>query len=796
MMKLELTVDGLTVPPEKLDRKVEYDLTDSGARVLWLLESLCGKWPGSILQLTRKQLQELQSMAGEDLIFRPHDGKDLLSADAPILSILSREEPNPMPLDEAKESTQGSPRGGSSGKSPETRKRPAAEERSRATPGTIDGSEHFLAIQLPSTEHSAYSEIRERLKTDRFKLEPSNRKWWLRDRLQVLEFLAAYGKKIEAVWGLVPTGNYRERTAKIRFLEPKIEVNPAESLDGDFLVTVGWNGVSDTERREAVRMGSGHIDKKDKIFLVDPDGLAKAKEWSRRAAPWLSQGGGQYQIPAGALSDAEDMLAEIEPEWVSPSEWKASVRRLNDPDAVELPGLPDSLGARLRGYQKVGVGWFWNLHRERLGGILADEMGLGKTVQSLGLIGCAVGVGEEKPSLVVCPASLVENWVREAAEFLPAVRAHGYHGASRDLDFSRLGGKDLLVTSYGTLRADRALFLKTNFATIIADEAQFFKNPSTETARVMRSLQADSRFALTGTPIENAISDLEGIGRFALPGILRSGRGTSARSPDQTPTLVRPYLLRRTKAEVLKDLPEKWESRRFVGLSEAQEELYRSIQVRTESTLSRLRSSGAKQGQLTAELWKELLRLRQVVAEPRILDADLPRETSAKSNGLMEILAEVRDGGGRMLVFSSFTQTLSWLRTDLEADGVPYCYLDGSTRNRQQIVDQFNGDDSIPVFLLSLKAGGTGLNLTGADTVVHYDPWWNPAAQAQATDRAHRIGQTRKVQSIQLIGAGTVEEKVIRLQDEKRGLLAALFDGAEQSDSVLDFETLESLLKE
>ena len=149
-----------------------------------------------------------------------------------------------------------------------------------------------------------------------------------------------------------------------------------------------------------------------------------------------------------------------------------------------------------------------------------------------------------------------------------------------------------------------------------------------------------------------------------------------------------------------------------------------------------------------------------------------------------------------MLVFSSFTQTLSWLRTDLEADGVPYCYLDGSTRNRQQIVDQFNGDDSIPVFLLSLKAGGTGLNLTGADTVVHYDPWWNPAAQAQATDRAHRIGQTRKVQSIQLIGAGTVEEKVIRLQDEKRGLLAALFDGAEQSDSVLDFETLESLLKE
>jgi len=802
VVKLELRVGSGTVAPEKLDRTAGYRFSEGAARVLWMLANWCGRWPGSLLQLSAGRLDELRVAAGAEPVFSLHGAEEPLPPQSESLLWIAgraRRELNggDKPAAALREPAEGGKkaarafRGESSGGAP------------AATPGTIDGSEHFLAIGLPSREHSAYGEVRERVKADRFKLEPSNRKWWLRDRQRVLEFLARYGKDIESRWGLKPTDNFRTRTAKIRHLEPEISVEPIRGKGGEFAVSVDWRGASESEVRDAVREGKSHIESGKRIYLVDPEKVGKVRRLREKVraaggspdpSPAFPEADGRFRIGARALPDVDETLAEIDPGWVSPDAWRESVRRLHDPDAVELPELPDSLGPRLRGYQKIGVGWFWNLHRSGLGGLLADEMGLGKTVQSLGLIGCLANSAERKPALVVCPASLVENWVREAREFLPGIRAHAYRGTSRDLDFSGLGANDLLVTSYGTLRADRALFLKTGFSTIIADEAQHFKNPSTETARVMRGLRGDSRFALTGTPIENSITDLAGIGRFALPAIFGGRRSAADADPETTLARTRPYLLRRTKAEVLTDLPEKWETRRYVALSEPQQALYQEIRAKTERRLFALRSSGAKGGRMTAELWTELLRLRQATAEPRILDPGLPREASAKAEGLLEIIGEAMDGGSRLLVFSQFTQTLGWLRQDLEAGGIDYCYLDGSTRNRQALVDRFNEDASIPVFLLSLKAGGTGLNLTGADTVVHYDPWWNPAAEAQATDRAHRIGQTRKVQSIQLIGTGTVEEKVVRMQEEKRALLGDLFE-SEGRSSVMDLEALMGLVE-
>ncbi|MGE9291799.1 MAG: DEAD/DEAH box helicase [Puniceicoccales bacterium] len=800
VVKLELRVDGESIAPENLDRGAGYSFSEGAAKVLWMLENWCGRWPGSILQLSTERLQELRTMAAGEPIFKMHGSDEPLQAfSEPLLWI----------AEQARKSKDGKPASAPTRKAavpkatPERSGSRRAPERSLITPGTIDGSEHYLAIQLPSPDHSAYEEIRERVKADRFKLEPSNRKWWLRERGRVLEFLAKFGEDIEHRWRLKPTENFRKRMTKIRTLEPKISVKARGKDSGEYTVSVDWKGASEEEVYDAVRKGKSHVESGKRIYLVNPrkvEEVKQLKEKVRAASGALdpfatfSESNGKFRVKGEALPVVEETLAEIDPEWVSPDEWRESVRRLRDPDAVEIPDLPDSVGSRLRGYQKIGVAWFWNLHQNHLGGLLADEMGLGKTVQSLGLIG-TLAKTTAKPALVICPASLVENWVRETNEFLPTTKAHGYHGASRNLDFGSLDGRDLIITSYGTLRADRALFLKAEFSTIIADEAQHFKNPSTETARVIRRLQGESRFALTGTPIENSIADLAGIGRFALPTLFSGKRPTAKLDVERTMAQVRPYLLRRTKAEVLSDLPEKWESRRFVALTEAQQKLYREIRTMTEQRLYALRASGAKSGRLTAELWTELLRLRQATAEPRILDPDLPREASAKSEGLREIIEEAIDGGSRMLVFSQFTQTLGWLRKDLEKDGIPYCYLDGSTRNRQDLVDRFNADDSIPVFLLSLKAGGTGLNLTGADIVVHYDPWWNPAAEAQATDRAHRIGQTKKVQSIKLIGTGTVEEKVLQMQDEKRELLGSLFEGEGGSESVMNLEALMELVE-
>tara|TARA_R100000027_G_scaffold43940_2_gene33056 strand:+ start:5679 stop:8207 length:2529 start_codon:yes stop_codon:yes gene_type:complete len=800
MVKLELQVDSDQIVPERLDRGCGYSFSEGAARVLWMLENWCGRWPGSLLQLSLERLSVLLEMAGDESIFRMHGKDGFLAKDSSPLRWIADRAAGAVA---AKKKTEVAKKVVSK----ETRRRRPEEERMVSSAGTIDGSEHFLAIELPSREHSAYEEVRERVKMDRFKLEPSNRKWWLRDRTRVLEFLALYGDDIESRWRLKPTENFVKRTKKIRPLEPKIRVDAVAGDSGEFSVSLDWKGTTEKEVEAAVRKGDCFIESGKKILLVNPKKVADARrlqEKARGAGEGAQLFGVQekgrtsrkVRVKGPALSAIEEALVELDPDWVSPAAWKESVQRLQNPDRVELPDLPSELASRLRGYQKVGVAWFWNLHRNGLGGLLADEMGLGKTVQSLGLLGGLANSENAKVSLVVCPASLVENWVREAGEFLPGIQAHAYHGASRNLDFDRLGSGEIVVTSYGTLRADRALFLKTEFATIIADEAQNFKNPGTETARVMRQLQAESRFALTGTPIENSVTDLVGIGQFALPGILGGRRMRATSDREIILGKVKPYLLRRTKSEVLTDLPEKWESRRFVSLSDAQKKLYEQIRRTTEQSLFRIRAAGGKGGRMTAELWKELLRLRQATAEPRILDETLPREASAKAEGLMEILAETIDSGSRALVFSQFTQTLGWLRKDLEAEGISYCYLDGSTRNRQDLVDRFNEDSSIPVFLLSLKAGGTGLNLTGADTVIHYDPWWNPAAEAQATDRAHRIGQTRKVQSIKLIGAGTVEEKVLRMQDEKRGLLADLFETEGESKSIMDWDSLVDLLED
>jgi SNF2 family DNA or RNA helicase len=439
----------------------------------------------------------------------------------------------------------------------------------------------------------------------------------------------------------------------------------------------------------------------------------------------------------------------------------------------------------------------------------------------------AVNPSGESVSLVVAPASLLENWRRECVRFAPQLRVFVHHGDQRLASPAAFAAYNLVITSYGTLARDQSLFVDVGFATIIADEAQHIKNRRSQNAAALRALRAHARFLLTGTPLENSLVDLRSLFDFLLPGYLTrvpAGiRGDDrAWFDDRLRAQTAPYILRRTKKAVAPELPEKLEHVIWCELTPAQAKLYRDTQESSERALFDLEASGASESRLKFAALTQLLRLRQICCDPRLIStsstADGEHEgdsiqssdnrattaappkaftDSAKLEAFNELISQAVDDGHRVLVFSQFTSLLALLRAELDAQQLTHCYLDGSmpARARQAEVDRFQSSTDIPLFLLSLKAGGTGLNLTGADTVVHFDPWWNPAAEAQATDRAHRIGQTRVVTSYKLIAAGTVEEKVLALQAEKRALLAGVFEASDAAAAKLSLGDLKELLK-
>jgi SNF2 family DNA or RNA helicase len=538
----------------------------------------------------------------------------------------------------------------------------------------------------------------------------------------------------------------------------------------------------------------------------------------------------------------QELVEELVPGYQPPAAWRRRAEALRQLATLPPAPVPIWFAATLRPYQQLGVAWLWHLYRHELGGILADEMGLGKTAQALALLSALrVGGGGGKPeqpsapgpggeeggrspalpsfSLVVCPASLVENWRREAARFAPQLRVFVHHGASR-LPFPASGGRpgtvsvaeafDVVVTSYGTLARDAERFADIPLAVLVADEAQHVKNRRTQNARALRSLDARARFLLTGTPVENSLDDLRALFEILLPGFLEPRPSAAAaaagfRSGEQRAWFderlrkqTAPYILRRTKQAVAPELPEKIEQIIWCEPTPAQGALYREWQERSERELFDLEAGGASESALRLATLTQLLRLRQICCDPRLVaGAASAAADSAKLGAFFELLEEAVDDGHRLLVFSQFTSLLGLLRAALDAQGLAYCYLDGSmsARLRQAEVDRFNASGGgVPVFLISLKAGGTGLNLTGADTVVHFDPWWNPAAEAQATDRAHRIGQTRVVTSYKLICSGTVEEKVLALQDRKRALLADVFEASDAVNARLGLGDLRELL--
>ncbi|HZP59551.1 MAG TPA: DEAD/DEAH box helicase, partial [Opitutaceae bacterium] len=651
-------------------------------------------------------------------------------------------------------------------------------------PMLVDGSEHFLAIALPAREHPSHAAALDLLKNHGFVLEPSNRKWWLRDRHKTLSFLAEHGARLRDGFGARFTPNFQKNTAGVRPAE--IVCETASAGEG-FDVTVGLKVGTAPEAavREAVAAGRNYVEADGGVFLIDPEKIRRVGEAQRALAGSAGLAGARqkHRIGAERAAEVEEILAELAPGFQPPEEWRVRTEALRNLSKLTPAPLLAGLEARLRLYQRLGAAWLWHLHRLGLGGILADEMGLGKTVQALVLVAAVRGeaAAAGAPSLVVCPASLIENWKREAARFTPELRVLIHHGADRIAEAAGLAAWDLVITSYGTLTRDREMFAAIEFACVVGDEAQHIKNRRSQNAQALRSLRARGRFLLTGTPVENSLDDLRSLFEFLMPGYIE-GVPAGARGDERAwfdgrlRAKAAPYILRRTKRAVASELPEKIEQVTWCEFTAPQAALYRALQERFERELIDLEASGAGEGRLQLAALTQLLRLRQVCCDPRLVAGGAgeagkggdgaegtPFDGSAKLEAFRELLAEAVDDGHRILVFSQFTSLLALLRRELESQGVAHCYLDGSMSRpaRQAEIDRFQGGAEVPVFLLSLKAGGTGLNLTAADTVIHFDPWWNPAVEAQATDRAHRIGQSRVVTSYKLVCAGTVEEKVL-----------------------------------
>ncbi len=512
---------------------------------------------------------------------------------------------------------------------------------------------------------------------------------------------------------------------------------------------------------------------------------------------------GRLRLPKLRVAE---LLGDTTWRWHGQEALQELATRLKSFQGIRKAEMPKGLAGELRPYQAEGVSWLQFLREFELGGILADDMGLGKTVQTLAHLLIEKEAGRmDKPSLIVAPTSLMTNWRREAEKFAPDLKVLVLHGLDRKQEFDKIAKHDLVITSYPLLPRDEREHLKHEYHYIILDEAQFIKNPKTTYAQTACILKARHRLCLTGTPMENHLGELWSIFNFLLPGFLGDETRFNAtfRRPiekgghdERRKVLARrvaPFLLRRRKAEVVKELPPKTEIVQNVELEGAQRDLYETVRLTMQK---KVRDEIAKKGMSRSHIiiLDALLKLRQICCDPRLVKLPSAKKVkeSAKLEMLMDLLPEMIDEGRRILVFSQFTSMLALIEEALTARKIKYVMLTGDTTDRATPVDRFQKGE-VPVFLLSLKAGGTGLNLTAADTVIHYDPWWNPAVENQATDRAHRIGQSKNVFVYKLMTVGTVEEKIAQMQARKRELVEGLFSEDRKQGVQLTSEDLDVL---
>jgi superfamily II DNA or RNA helicase len=541
--------------------------------------------------------------------------------------------------------------------------------------------------------------------------------------------------------------------------------------------------VSRDELARCLAEGKKYVRLDDGSFAAfDP---VNVKAMLEREVELMMAAGKNGRFPLSQAGRLQELLGHAS-EALVPATTKDLFKKLQSIDEIEAAKKPRGLKGTLRPYQEQGLSWLKFIHDIGSGGVLADDMGLGKTLQTIALL---LSVKQEEKSvkaLIVAPTSVVTNWVREIERFAPTLTVALWHGQQRKEQQDELETADVIITSYALLRRDEEMLKELDLTYAILDEAQHIKNPMSATAAAAKRLRAKRRLALTGTPIENRLSEIWSIFDFVSPGLLgplnkfeerfaRPIADGDHKTAARLRATIHPFILRRTKSEVAKDLPEKIEMDQICDLAGEQKSLYtqvvREVRAQIMGDVERLGVSGAH-----IQILAGLTRLRQAACDPRLLG--LPRpfsdEDSGKLIALRELVEECEAGGHKVLVFSQFVTMLQLIKNALDKDGITYEYLDGSTKDRPERVDRFQSDPGCTVFLISLKAGGTGLNLTAADTVIHFDPWWNPAVEDQATDRAHRIGQTKVVTAYRLVAAGTIEEKILQLKAKKRELVSSV----------------------
>lgn len=547
----------------------------------------------------------------------------------------------------------------------------------------------------------------------------------------------------------------------------------------------------------AARSGDKLVKLGDGTFGVLPD------EWLAQYGLLAALGdadGDQIKFSKKQVGLLDALLATI-PEATWDESFTKLRAELDEFNGIKPAKPPKEFVGELRHYQEDGLGWLGFLRRFGFGGCLADDMGLGKTVQLLAMLQQRKSEDIKLPSLVVVPRSLIFNWVSEAQKFTPGLRVLDHSGAQRSIPKDGFKEYDIVLSTYGTIRRDAAELKDIAFDYVVLDEAQAIKNNQSESAKAVRLLKSDYRLALSGTPVQNHMGELWSLFEFLNPGLLGaasafktiSGGSVDNSARDTLGKALRPFILRRTKAQVAPELPDKLEQTLVCELDREQRKLYNELREHYRANLlTQVDQQGI--GKSKMQILEALLRLRQAACHPGLIDKKRVDESSAKLDALVPQLEEVLEEDHKALVFSQFTSFLSILRKKLDHRGIVYEYLDGKTTDRQARVRRFQNDPDCKLFLISLKAGGLGLNLTAAEYVFLLDPWWNPAVEQQAIDRTHRIGQTRQVFAYRLIAKDTVEEKVLELQKAKRALADAIITADNSLISSMGREELEMLL--
>lgn len=613
------------------------------------------------------------------------------------------------------------------------------------------------------------------------------------------DFLVHMLPRLESLLEVFATSAVKVRIRPVS-APPKVSLALGERTDW-LELSFRLDGISDQEIREVIEA----LETKRKYYRL-PDGalmpldnaaFQDIVQLMNEAGPFLpsEKGGSSFRLPVARglqILDAERFgnLVLVE------DDIGKMVNLLRHPEEMSAQ-IPAPLAPLLREYQVIGFQWMNVLAAYGFGGILADDMGLGKTLQSIAFLLSKLDDirSQRLPALIVAPASLIYNWRNELLRFAPDIRCVIIDGAKPDRVrlLRDMEENDVLITSYPLLRMDIELFADTSFHTLILDEAQSFKNYATQTAKAVKSLQARHRFALTGTPIENSLEELWSIYDAVFPALFQSRSRFNDLSREQVARMIRPFMLRRLKSDVLKELPEKIESLQSSVLLPEQKKLYAAMLAQLQQdTLKHLNEDSFEKNRI--QILAGLTRLRQLCCHPALF-VDGYHDSSAKFEQLLEIIEEALSAGKRMLIFSQFTEMLGLIGRELGYRGVPFFYLDGKTPpvERVELCTRFNEGEH-DVFLISLKAGGTGLNLTGADTVILYDLWWNPAVEQQAADRAHRLGQKQVVHVLRLVSENTVEQKMHELQQKKMHLIDEVLRPDEETWSSLNEQDIREIL--